>query len=122
MLAMIFLSWPLFWMMHQATDSMIFMGQLGFALIIAWVWGANPAAQAEILPQNVRLSAFSIAYSICLALFGGTTPLVAAYLLQRTADDFAPVWYLMALAVISLVAVLTIPETRAKRRAPGHKN
>lgn len=119
-LALMFLSWPLFWMMHQATDTMIFLGQLGFALIIAWIWGANPAAQAEILPQNVRVSAFSIAYGVCLALFGGTTPLIAAYLLQRTADDFAPVWYLVILSAVSLTAVLTIPETRPKPvKAPG---
>ena len=111
-LALIFLSWPLFWMMHHATDTMIFLGQLGFALIIAWIWGVNPAALAEIVPQNVRVSAFSIAYGVCLALFGGTTPLIAAYLLQRTADDFAPVWYLVILGVVSLVAILTIPETR----------
>jgi MHS family proline/betaine transporter-like MFS transporter len=111
-LALIFLSWPLFWMMHHATDTMIFLGQLGFALIIAWIWGVNPAALAEMVPQHVRVSAFSIAYSICLALFGGTTPLIAAYLLQRTADDFAPVWYLIVLGVVSLIAILSIPETR----------
>ena len=113
-LALIFLSYPLFWLMHQATAAMIFAGQLGFAVIIAWIWGANPAAQGEILPQNVRVSAFSISYSVCLALFGGTTPLIAAYLLRRTADDFGPVWYLVVLSVISFIAVLTIPETRPK--------
>jgi len=121
MLGFVVLSYPLFWMMHQATDTMIFVGQLGFAVMIAWVWGANPAAQAEILPQNVRVSAFSIAYSLCLAVFGGTTPLVAAYLLDRTADDFAPVWYLVGLSVASLIAVLTIPETRP-RPGPGPAN
>lgn len=122
MLALVFLSYPLFWMMHQATDTMIFLGQLGFALIIAWIWGANPATQCEILPQHVRVSAFSIAYSICLALFGGTTPLIAAYLLERTADDFAPVWYLVVLAVVSLIAVMTIPETRPSDAEAGKKN
>ena len=91
MLGLVLLSYPLFWLMHQATDVTIFVGQMGFAVIIGWIWGANPTAQGEIMPQNVRLSGFSIAYSVCLALFGGTTPLVAAYLLERTAEDFAPV-------------------------------
>jgi MHS family proline/betaine transporter-like MFS transporter len=113
-LGLVLLSYPLFWLMHQATDVTVFVGQMGFAVIIGWIWGANPAAQGEILPQNVRLSGFSIAYSVCLALFGGTTPLVAAYLLERTAEDFAPVWYLIGLALVSLIAVLTIPETRPK--------
>lgn len=111
-LALMFLSWPLFWMMHQATDSMILFGQMGFAFIIALTFGANAAAMSELLPLNVRVSAFSIAYSVCLAIFGGTTPLIAAYLLQRTSDDFSPVWYLISLSVISFIAVLSIRETR----------
>ena len=115
MLGLIFLSYPLFWMMHEATNTMIFIGQFGFALLIAWIGGANPAAQAEILPLRVRVSAFSIAYSLSLALFGGTTPLVAAYLLEKTADDFSPIWYLIGLSLVSLMTVLTIPETRPAR-------
>lgn len=46
--------------------------------------------------------------------FRRTTPLVAANLVQRTADDFAPVYYLMGLGIFSLIAVLSIPETRGK--------
>lgn len=115
MLGLILFSYSLFWMMHEATERMIFLGQFGFALLIAWIWGANPAAQGELLPQHIRVSAFSIAYSLCLAIFGGTTPLVAAYLLERTANDFAPVWYLIALSLVSLIAVISIPETHPER-------
>lgn len=113
-LALLLLSWPLFWMMHHATTTMVFLGQLGFAIIIGAIFGVAPAAQGEILPQNVRASAYSIAYSLCLALFGGTTPLIAAWLLERTANDFSPAWYLMILAAISLAAITSIPETRPK--------
>lgn len=115
MLGLVFLSYPLFWMMHNATDTLIFIGQCGFAVLIGLIGGANPAAQAEILPRKVRVSAFSMAYSLCLALFGGTTPLIATYLLERTADDFAPIGYLMGLSVVSLITALSIPETRPKR-------
>ena len=114
MLAMVTLSWPLFWLMHHTSGTMIFLGQLGFALIFAWLYGVNPAVQGELLSHRVRVSAFSIAYSLCLALFGGTTPLVAAYLVERTADDFSPVWYLIALSLVSLVAALAVPETKGR--------
>ena len=46
--ALVFLSWPLFWMMHEATAPVIFLGQLGFALIIGWIWGVNPAKHLEV--------------------------------------------------------------------------
>lgn len=108
---MIVLSWPLFWFMHHQSLVLVFIGQLGFAILFSWVYAANPAAQAEIIPRRVRVSVLSIGYNIVLSVFGGTTPLVAAYLIQRTSDDFAPVYYLMALSAISLIAVMSIPET-----------
>lgn len=114
LLGMVLLSWPLFWLMHHTSGTFIFLGQLGFALIFAWIYGVNPAVQGEILPYHVRVSGFSIAYSLCLALFGGTTPLIAAYLVERTADDFAPVWYLITLAVVSLAAAIWTPETKGR--------
>ncbi len=113
-LGIMLLAWPLFWFMHHQDGFLILIGQLGFAVLFACVFSINPATQAEILPRRVRVSALSVSYSLCLSVFGGTTPLVAAYLVQRTGDDFAPVYYLIALAAVSFVTVLTIPETSGK--------
>lgn len=117
MLALTVFSYPLFQMMHHTHDAIMFLGQLGFALIIAWIWGASPAAQAEIVPWEVRASSLSIAYNVTLALFGGTAPLVASYLLQRTGDDLLAAWYLAGLSMVSLLTVLTIPAVKL-RHAP----
>jgi MHS family proline/betaine transporter-like MFS transporter len=46
----------------------------------------------EMLPAEVRCSGVAVGYSIRPGLFGGTTPLVATYLVARTADDFAPAY------------------------------
>jgi len=113
-LGIIILSWPLFWFMHHTDLTMIIIGQVGFAVLFSWVFAANPVTMVEILPRNVRVSVLSIGYNICLSIFGGTTPLVATYLVNRTSDDFAPVYYLMGLAVLSLIAVLSIKETGGK--------
>ena len=111
-IGVVVLSWPLFWFMHHQNLTLVLIGQLGFAVLFSWIFAANPAAMAEILPRRVRVTVLSVGYNICLSIFGGTTPLVAAYLVHRTSDDFAPVYYLMALGVLSLIAVLSIPETR----------
>lgn len=112
--ALIALAWPLFWLMHHQNFWLILFGQLGFAVCLACIFGANPATMVEILARRVRVSVLSVGYNLCVSIFGGTTPLVAAYLVGRTSDDFAPVYYLMALSVISLVTILTIPETRGR--------
>jgi len=57
-----------------------------------------------------------IGYNFALGIFGGTAPLVATYLVARTADDFMPAYYVTAVALISFIAALGLPETG--RRPP----
>jgi hypothetical protein len=53
----------------------------------------------------------AIGYNLCLGMFGGTTPLIATYLVARTADDFAPAYYLMGVTLVSFLVLLGLPET-----------
>ena len=57
---------------------------------------------------GVRCSAVSTSYNVVLGIFGGTAPIVATYLIQRTHDDLSPAYYIMAAAVISAVAISTM--------------
>jgi MHS family proline/betaine transporter-like MFS transporter len=80
-------------------------------------YGVIPAAIIEMLPTEVRCSRIVIAFNVCLGVIGGTAPLIATYLVVRTADDFAPVYYVMVVALVSFVALLGLPET-ARRPLP----
>lgn len=108
------LSWPLWSLMHHQNLYLVFAGQAGFAALFAIGYAALSSAIVETLPSHVRCSGVAIGYNLCQGLFGGTAPLVAAYLLARTADDFAPAYYLMIAAVISTIAVYTLKETAGK--------
>ena len=77
-------------------------------------WSPTVPVMVELLPARVRCSAAGIGYNLCLGLFGGTTPWVATYLVERTADDFAPVYYVMAAAAIAFIATLRMPEMAGK--------
>ena len=105
------LGWPLIWLMHHPDPAMILLGQCGFAVLVASYFGAIPAAMTEVFPRRVRVSALSVGYNVCLAVFGGTTPMVSAWLIGRSHDDLAVAWYLMAAAAVSLVVVLRMKET-----------
>lgn len=113
-LGVLLLAWPLWWLMHQDQFLLILVGQMGFAIFFGISFAVIPATMIEMLPRDIRCSGVSISYNLCLALFGGTTPLVATYLVQRTADDFTPVYYLWAVTVISLAVSLGLPETSHK--------
>jgi MFS transporter, MHS family, proline/betaine transporter len=108
------LAWPLWALMHHQSFALILAGQLGFGVLMGLAFGVTPATMIEMLPTEVRCSGVAIGYNLCFGLFGGTTPLIATYLVARTADDFAPVYYLVAVTIVSFIALLGLPETARK--------
>lgn len=95
------LSWPLFALMHTGDATLIFLGQTGFAVIVGLFSGANPAAMAESVPVRVRCTAVSVGYNLSMGLVGGTTPMVATYLIERTHNDLSPAFMLMAAGALT---------------------
>jgi MHS family proline/betaine transporter-like MFS transporter len=59
----------------------------------------------ELFPTDDRLTGYSLAYNIGAGVVGGTTPLVATWLISITGNSFAPCFYLMGWSVICLVAL-----------------
>lgn len=110
----ILFAWPLWWMMHQGSFALILAGQMGFALFFAVVFAVIPSVMSEILPPQVRCSGASVAYNLCLGLFGGTAPLVATYLVARLDDAFAPAYYLIAVAFLQLAGLIGMKEMAGK--------
>ena len=105
------LAYPLLWLMHHADPALILPAQIVFALMLGTYGPVVSAVMAELFPREVRCSGMSIAYNLTLGLIGGTTPLVATYMIERTHDDLSIAYYLMAAAAISLVSALCTPET-----------
>ncbi len=106
--------WPLWWLMHQQSFESVLLGQLGFALIFTCGLAVFPTTIVEMLPPQVRVSGTSIGYNLGVGLIGGTMPLVATYLVARTGNDFAPIYYLMMFALIQFVSLWSLPETAHK--------
>jgi MHS family proline/betaine transporter-like MFS transporter len=105
------LFWPLFHLLQHPIFAKPLIAQLGFALIIGFFMGVEPAASAEAFPASVRCTGTAISHNVGMALFGGTAPMVATYLIMRTHHDMSPAWYLVAAAVISAVCAMSLKET-----------
>jgi MHS family proline/betaine transporter-like MFS transporter len=52
-----------------------------------------------------------LSHNLCIALFGGTAPLVATYMIDRTGNEMIPPLYLIGAAVVSAIFVLSLKET-----------
>ncbi len=109
--ALALLAYPLMALMARGQPAGILAGQVGLAVLVAANGGVMPAAMAELAPWRVRCTVLSVAYNLGMALLGGTTPLVAAWLLSRTGVTLAPAIYLAAAAALTFVAAILLPRT-----------
>jgi MHS family proline/betaine transporter-like MFS transporter len=110
----ILIAWPAWYLMHEPDLGLILVGQLMLAALSALGWAMTIPIMIEILPAKVRCTAAGLGYNLSMALFGGTTPLVAAYLVERTGDDFTPIYYVIAASAIACLAIWRLPEMAGK--------
>jgi MHS family proline/betaine transporter-like MFS transporter len=113
--ALALLAYPLMALMARGQPAGIFVGEIGLALIVAVNGGVMPATMAELAPWRVRCTVLSVAYNLGMALLGGTTPLVAAWLLARSGVVMAPAFYLAGAGVLTFVGALLLPRTARHR-------
>lgn len=69
---------------------------------------------SEVFPTAVRYTASAVTYNLSYAIFGGTAPFVATWLIAQTGNTMAPAIYLTAIAAGALVAVFLMPETSSR--------
>ncbi len=106
---------PLWTMMHSPSLTTVFFGQMGFGALNAAGWALSLSTLAAMVPAAVRCSGLSVGYNLGMAVFGGTTPLVATYLVARTGDDFMPAYYLIAATLISFIVIWRLPSRKQER-------
>jgi MFS transporter, MHS family, proline/betaine transporter len=102
---------PLFLLLNHPSVPLALLGQLGFVLIIGLYAGTLPVVLVEAAPTRVRCTAVSLGYNICSGVIGGLTPLMAAWLVDRTGDEIAPAFLIMAAAVVTLASLTRFRET-----------
>ncbi len=72
----------------------------------------------EIFPTRVRVSGVSLAYQLNTAIFGGTTPLIATFLLAATGWKLAPMIWAVIAIVVSIISLLIMRETKGEDLEP----
>jgi MHS family proline/betaine transporter-like MFS transporter len=106
---------PLMALMATGRPSSIFGGQILLGLLVGVNGATLPATMAELAPWRVRCTVLSVGYNVALAILGGTTPMVAAWLMARTHVSLAPATYLSAAAGVSFIGALCLPGTARHR-------
>lgn len=94
--------------------------QVVFAIVIigllsGMTYGPVAALLVELFPARVRYTSLSVPYHIGTGYFGGFLPFISQYIVAKTGDPFAGLWYTIAVVVMALiVTLLWLPETAGK--------
>ena len=95
-----------FFMLMQGGQGAIYLGQAGFVLALAIQFGVQGALMVETTPEPIRCTALAIGNNIAWSILGGTTPLVATWLVYRTTDELSPAYLIAGAAAITFVSLL----------------
>jgi MHS family proline/betaine transporter-like MFS transporter len=105
---------PLFKGLVGASFMTIVLIQIAFGALLTMNDGTLPCFLSEIFPTRVRYSGFAFSFNAANALFGGTAPFVATWLIHSTGNKLAPAWYLVGASAVALIAMLASRETSRK--------
>jgi MFS family permease len=84
-------------------------------MLSGMTYGPVAALLVELFPARVRYTSLSVPYHIGTGYFGGFLPFISQYIVARTGDPFAGLWYTVAVVAMALVVtVLWLPETAGK--------
>ncbi|KXV69451.1 MFS transporter [Acetobacter malorum] len=109
--ALVVLAIPSLHLIRSGNDIEIFGGLMLLGLALVCFTSSMPSTLPALFYTPVRYTALSVAFNVSVSLFGGTTPLVTAWLVKRTGMLDMPAWYLMGAALIGALTMLTVRET-----------
>ena len=90
------------WLVAQPSFGKLLEVELWLSLLFAGYNGAMVVYLTEIVPAQVRTAGFSVAYSLATTI-GGSTPVIATYLIHATGNRAMPGAWLSVAAAVAFV-------------------
>jgi len=94
------------WLVSSPSITRLLMVELWMSAIFGFYNGAMIPYLAEIMPEEIRTSGFSVAFSLATAIFGGFTPAICTYFIHTTGNRAMPALWLSFAALCGLGAAL----------------
>ena len=86
---------------------------LALAALSGITYGPVAALLSEMFPPRIRYSSMSIPYHLGTGYFGGFLPVIGQYIVAKTGDPYAGLWYTWGVVAMALVVTaFGLSETR----------
>ena len=106
---------PLFNLMHSGDPQRVLWGELGLTLAVALLAGGKNPANVELMPAAVRCTGLAVAFNVAEGYFGGTTPLIATWLIAQTGNPLLPGAWVAFSGLCTLITVCAFTRETAFR-------
>ncbi|MGO3049270.1 MFS transporter [Staphylococcus casei] len=108
-----------FQFLNMGSLAFLFIGLLMIGIVLSVYEGTMPGTLPTLFFTNVRYRTLSWTFNIAVSIFGGTTPLVASWLVHETGSNLAPAFYLLAFSIIGLIVVVFLFKDTSKQSLKG---
>ncbi len=83
--------------------ALILVAIVAMSLLSGITYGPVAALLSEMFPPAIRYSSLSIPYHLGTGYFGGFLPFISQYIVARTGDPYAGLWYTWCVVVLALL-------------------
>jgi MHS family proline/betaine transporter-like MFS transporter len=104
----------MFALMAGGSAAQALAGAAALAALGGGISAVGAVTSAELLPGEGRLSGLAFGSTLATAIFGGLTPFLSQYLIERIGWRLIPGVMIAAVAICILPVLLTAPETRPR--------
>jgi len=119
LVAYLIVIYPAFWLMVRNHDAITLWTATGLISALGSMsTGAALIVLAEGLRKGLRSTGMGTVYAVAVALFGGVTQPLIAWVIHVTGNAMAPAFYLMITTVVGIAAMVLVRET-APHLAPA---
>jgi MFS transporter, MHS family, proline/betaine transporter len=95
-------------LLQLKTLSIVILVQLIFSLFLGSLCGVAMCTVSNLFNTKIRCLSVGISVTIASGIFGGLSPTVCSYLINKTGYTLAPVFFLIAAGVVALISTLTL--------------
>ena len=109
-ISIMLLAYPAFVVFNHKSLPMILAALFMLALCKGCMDSVMVELMGDSFTSSVRCSGISISFTLAAALFGGTTPTICGYLINKTGYLFSPVILLIVVGILALPVALSLKE------------
>ena len=105
---------PAFMILNTAQFGLVLLAELALCFILTLNDGTLSSYLTETFPTEMRYTGFALSFNLANAIFGGTAPMISTWLIAVTGSTMSPAWYMVAVALVALVAMALSHENSHK--------